>query len=218
VRAATQLTAANERIEALSITPDGQHIAFDSDRAGNRDSYVMAADGSSERVLMSGPSHDFGGRWSPDGKLVVIGSDRSGRVELYVVPREGGTPRQLTRGGGGMRPAWSPDGRWIAFSNDQGAAMMIPANGGEPIEVAPLAREVGGWSDDSREIYARMPLNGSPTLVAINVQTKAVRPLLAFDMPERPPYRPEFVAHGGKLYFTIGRHEADVWTVKLRER
>lgn len=263
VGTATRLTAANERIEAMSITRDGRFLSFDSDRAGNqdiyrmpmnggepvqltrdpaddfnpswspdgteiafhtwragnRDSYVMGADGSNERLLLGGPSHEFGGRWSPDGESIVVASNRSGRVELYAVPREGGTPRQLTRGGGGMRPAWSPDGRWIAFAKEKGDGVaIIPANGGTAVEMSPRGREVGGWSDDGRELYVRMPLNGVSTLVAINVQTRAVRSLLAFDKPDRPPYRPEFVAQGGKLYFTVGRHEADIWTVKLRER
>ncbi|MEO7648152.1 MAG: protein kinase, partial [Gemmatimonadaceae bacterium] len=164
-----------------SWSPDGKEISFHSWRSGNRDAYLMSADGSNERLLLGGPSHEFGGRWSPDGKSLALVSDRSGRGELYIIPRDGGAPRQLTRNGGSMRPFWSPDGRWIAYTRERGIS-IIPAAGGEPISVFPRGRELGGWSPDGRELYARM-LNdtGVGTISAINIVTKQARPLVLFD-------------------------------------
>ncbi len=263
VGAARQLTFANERIEAMSISSDGAWMAFDSDRAGNqdiwkmplaggeaeqltrdpaddfnpswspdgreisfhtwrggnRDAYLISGDGSNERLLLGGPAHEFGGRWSPDGKTLAVASGRSGRGELYLVSRDGGTPRQLTRDRGSLRPFWSADGRWIAYAGETGGIRIVPAAGGQPTVVYPRGHELGGWSPDGRELYARMQNEGGVgTISAINIATKQARSLVLFDQPERPFYRPEFVAHGGKFYFTIGRHEADIWVVKLRQR
>jgi len=261
VGAARQLTFANERIEALSISRDGKWLAFDSDRAGNqdiyrmplaggeaeqltrdpaddfnpawspdgseiafhtwragnRDSHMMSADGSNDRLLWGGPGHEFGGRWSPDGKTLVVSSDRSGRSELYLIPREGGATRQLTRDGGELRPSWSPDGRWIAHFGSGGVRIISP-EGGDAVVVQTRGREIGGWSPDSREIYVRMFVDGGPAIAAINVETKQARSLVRFDRDDRPFYRPEFAVHDGKFYFTIGRHEGDIWVVKLRQR
>src|SRR6202030_4624521 len=54
---------------------------------------------------------------------------------LWSVPREGGESRQLTTGGHEGLPAFSPDGKWIAFSGQYDGnidAYVMPAEGGEP--------------------------------------------------------------------------------------
>jgi dipeptidyl aminopeptidase/acylaminoacyl peptidase len=58
---------------------------------------------------------------SPDGRLVAFLSDRDGWDHLYVVAAGGGEPRQVTHGPFEVsRPAWSPDGRRIAFDTNEG--------------------------------------------------------------------------------------------------
>ncbi|MFW5952034.1 MAG: prolyl oligopeptidase family serine peptidase [Gemmatimonadota bacterium] len=98
---------------------------------------------------------------SPDGQSVVypvtrydLGTDR-GHTDLWLVPVAGGEPRQLTHAeASSSSPAWSPDGRWIAFvsaRNDDGAQVwLMPAAGGEARQLTRLEGGARGpiWSAD----------------------------------------------------------------------
>jgi len=39
-----------------------------------------------------------------------------------------------------------------------------------------------------------------------------------FDDRERPTHRDDFGSDGKTFYFTVGRHEADIWVMDLRKR
>ncbi len=97
---------------------------------------------------------------SPDGRSAVytvtrydMATDR-GQTDLWMVPVTGGEPRQLTHGASASSPAWSPDGRWIAFvsaRNDDGRQLwLMPAAGGEARQLTRREGGVGGpvWSAD----------------------------------------------------------------------
>ena len=67
--------------------PDGQCIAFESYRDGNRDIYVMNADGSEVERLTDSDAWDESPAWSPDGQRIAFDSERDGRPEIYVNER-----------------------------------------------------------------------------------------------------------------------------------
>src|ERR1044072_1758660 len=59
-------------------SPDGNHIAFSSNRDGKSEIYVMNADGSNVQRLTNNLSEDVGPKWSPDGGKILFGSGREG--------------------------------------------------------------------------------------------------------------------------------------------
>lgn len=102
-------------------SPDGQRIAFASNRDGDYEIYTIAADGSDLRQLTHNDASDsHPGSWSPDGTQVAFVSDRDGDPEIYAVAADGSTETRLTTSAGNdSHPAWSPDGMRIAFFSDR---------------------------------------------------------------------------------------------------
>ena len=115
-------------------SPDGNWIAFDSNRNGNEEIYVMSSDGSNVKRLTDTPGkhHSYNPQWSPDGKRIAFSSTRDGSsdnvfesVEIYTMDTDGSNVRRLTHatdeGYTSSDAKWSPDGKKIAFLSGPGA-------------------------------------------------------------------------------------------------
>ena len=82
-----------------SWSPDGERIAFVSDRKGdwaNYDIYVMDADGSNQQKLTNHRGDDWFPSWSPDGERIAFMSERDENTEIYVMDADGGNQKNLT--------------------------------------------------------------------------------------------------------------------------
>jgi len=97
--------------------------------------------------------------WAPDGKSVGFISNISGRNNIWVVPAEGGWPVQLTVSDQRQTaPAWSPDGKWIAYQSDydgdeQWDIFLVSPKTGKVVNLT-QTREIAEmnptWSPDGR--------------------------------------------------------------------
>jgi Tol biopolymer transport system component len=106
-------------------SPDGTLVAFQSNRSGNAEIFVMRADGSdgtTPRRLTFSPGPDAAPEWSPDGTRIAFQSSRTGNSEIWVMNADGTSPTQLTfYAGVDAKPSWSHDGSRIAFHRDVSA-------------------------------------------------------------------------------------------------
>src|SRR5947209_9586426 len=104
-----------------SYSPDGKQIVFCSERDGNRELYIMDADGNNVRKLTNAPGCYNGGPFfSPDGKRVIFRADRKKKdqLQLYVIDADGKNERVLTSDLNWVQwgPYWYKDGKHIIYA------------------------------------------------------------------------------------------------------
>ncbi len=100
-------------------SPDGQRIAFESNRSGSSEIWVCGSEGDNPICLTSFRGPLAGSpSWSPDGKHLAIDCRPEGNADIYVISSDGGQPRRLTSDAAeDIVPSWSRDGHWIYFSS-----------------------------------------------------------------------------------------------------
>ena len=112
----TNLTNSPAWDTAPAWSPDGDQIAFQSNRDGNREIYLMESDGSSQVNLTKHQGDDAAPHWSPNGSKIAFHSDRTGVFNIFVMEADGSELVQLTDSPDwDIEPAWSPYGQHIAF-------------------------------------------------------------------------------------------------------
>ena len=120
---------------------------------GNLDLAVAASLGAEQLTAATG--YDGYVAYSPDSATIAYSSDRSGALEIYVDGlAEGSVPTSLTRGTGhqGIQPAWSPDGRLIAYTELAGNGIwIVPSRGGTARKITEFGAHPT-WSPDGRRI------------------------------------------------------------------
>jgi Tol biopolymer transport system component len=166
--------------DGLAWSADGRWIAF-NDFVGRKKGpfasgiYVVSAAGGVPRKLSVNPergelSVNYRLALSPDGKQVAYASlqGKGGPLHLEAISIEGGPARRLTETTG-SEPAYSPNGRLIAYvtrppdwtagdkggpDREAGGVWVIPAQGGTPVLVADVKSQASYpvWSADAAMI------------------------------------------------------------------
>jgi TolB protein len=112
-----------------SYSPDGNRIAFMSDRSGHPEVYISDADGTNVDIFTA---FDFGDQnyraspdWSPDGRQVTFQTRIDGRFQVFAMTLRDRQPRQLTSEGENEDPSWAPDGRHIVFVSSRSGTRQL---------------------------------------------------------------------------------------------
>ncbi|MDQ7034464.1 MAG: protein kinase, partial [Anaerolineae bacterium] len=116
----TQLTQDPNANNSYPIaSPDGRWIAFQSDRDGDFDIYIMNTGGGQLQRMTFNEVSDRIASWSPDGQWIIYTSDPDGDglYELRRVTLDGLTDELILNNGQRIgHPRYSPDGRYIIFT------------------------------------------------------------------------------------------------------
>jgi Tol biopolymer transport system component/DNA-binding winged helix-turn-helix (wHTH) protein len=160
-------------------SPDGKEICFRSDRSGDEQIWVAAADGSRPQQVTDGHLNPSVGRWSPDGRSIVFNDSR--RMDQYVTSRDANgkwTVRPL--GVKGTHPVYSKSGDSIYFGRNDSAVeaiLRVSAAGGAPVEIAKTHGLSFGLSADGRDLYFVHDL-ADTRLWKMSLATGSLTPLL----------------------------------------
>src|SRR5579863_8745444 len=82
------------------FSPDGQWIAFLSDREGSENVWIMKADGTGAKQVSKDPNNEFASpSWDPSGKYIYVSKTKFGigPREIWMYHVDGGTGVQITK-------------------------------------------------------------------------------------------------------------------------
>lgn len=198
------------------FSKDGQWITFDSQRDGNREVYVMAADGSKQRRITYHEASDGTPAISPDGKSIVFQSNRiqeyggDRRQDLWMVDFEADRPpTRLTKDpADDAFPAFSPDGRWIVFSSSRdGGNVNIYRLSTEDATVEQLTTHVANdlwpnYSPDGKHIIFFSKRDNNDDLYMIPAEGGESQRLTTHDSSD---FAPSFFPNSNRIVFISTR-------------
>lgn len=213
----------------LSLSPDGSKLAY---AAEGKDIYILDIE-SGTSVPLQGASDpgviETMPAWSPDGGTLAfvraLGETRGYALavpcDIYTVPSGGGVATLLPGAGGSgfnYYPAYSPDGRWLAFTyHAEGSTTradptaeiyLIPAQGGEANRLAandfPSGQELKNvsnswpsWSPDGRFLAFNSKRNGNQfdifiTTIDPDGNSGPAKPLAEASQPDAFEHLPQW--------------------------
>ncbi len=198
---------------APAFSPDGKSISFISSADFEQsETYIVPAEGGEPRKIMD---RTFGvgyPSWSPDSRFVITPSFkpystryREGMNYYNIVPSVSGASRTVVpapdlpigkRAGDG--PAWSPDGRQIAFvTNEYLYVMPVSANGdptGPPRQITNELTDSISWAGSNQILYM-----ATDRLKLVDVASRSVKDIPVNLTWQRRIATGRTVVHAGRL-------------------
>jgi TolB protein len=196
-------------------------IAFQTNRDGNLEIYVMNGDGSGLTDLTQSPAGDDMPVWSPDGSKILFGTDRDGNDEIYVMNADGSDPTNLTNNPAQEETGdWSPDGKKIVFSSDRDGnneiyVMNADGSGQTNLTKSPAAEDsFPVWSRDGKQIgFTSDREDGNPDIYVMD--SDGSNPTRLTQGPGEETF-PHWSPDGKKIVYAAGR-SSPMWDAILGE-
>jgi Tol biopolymer transport system component len=158
-----QVVAGSRENTRGAWSPDGDRIAFGSDRTGEMNLWLLSLRDGKTRRLTTGAGGDYQPNWSPDARSLVFFSGRAGAIDIWRYDFDGDVLTRLTRGEGiNINPFFSPDGKRIAFQSDRDGRLEVFVMNADGTNVKQLTTVGAGghflrWSADGARVVFRSP-------------------------------------------------------------
>ncbi|HTI63232.1 MAG TPA: protein kinase [Gemmatimonadaceae bacterium] len=213
----------------VAWSPDAKEIAFHRFHGERRQIFVSPVEGGAAVPVTDGSEDDRSPEWSPNGRQLLMlenwGTKPAVRVTTRGADGRWSRPRTIPIVIGGDTIAsglsdWSPDGRFIACGCGEGGIVIAPVNGGPARRLASTFSTAGWafpqWSADGRTVYYVSEDSGRVVaVVGVPVNGGPDRAVVRFDDPTRPWHRYGFRVRAGRIFFTLGSRESDVWVADV---
>ncbi len=138
------------------FSPDGEKLAYMSDRLGTLEIWVSDRDGR-HAFQLTGVGYAGTPRWSPDGESIAFDSDHLGQNKIVTVSLRQGTPHTLIpQSFSGNCPNWSRDGKSVYFASEHTGVYQVwkvPAAGGTPVQLTKQGGHAAWESPDGKTVY-----------------------------------------------------------------
>lgn len=188
-----------------SFSPDGQSVLFTSTRTGQKQLFrVQLATGRVTQLTRGPRSHEYG-VFSPDGSKIALLSNHFGSRELCIMNADGAGLKRVTEGGHGLdeRPAWSPDGRFLAFDWGRKGSQDIwlvelASRQFSRVTTEPSFEAWPSWSPDGKQLVFVARRGATSDLFVIERDGSGERPL---HRSVRFKYAPAWSPDGGSVVF-----------------
>ena len=221
--ASTQITFTAEGNNNPVWAPDGKHLVY----ASPKGIWWTRADGSSQPVrLLEATSFATPGSFTPDGKLLAFQRTGEGRApDICVLPIDSsdldhpkpGTPQVVVRSElPEMDPAFSPDGRWMAYVSAESGDLQVyvrpyPAQGGK-WHISTSSGRFPVWSRNGKELFYET-LDGRIMVVEYTTKDQTFSAGMPRQWSTTPifvtgPYQNLDLAPDGKRFVTISGESA----------
>jgi Tol biopolymer transport system component len=181
-------------------SPDSRHIAFHSARKIMRQ--PASAAGPADVLLASAPG-TYPTAWAPDGRTLLLNqvSPAGAGADLWALDVGTKTARALLTGPSNQSfGRFSPDGRWIAYMDDESGryeinVMAYPA-ADQRITVSTNGGIFPVWSHDGREIFYRQEFAVLAVPVNAGAELRVGKPQVLFEGP--------YIGFGADFSFDVG--------------
>jgi Tol biopolymer transport system component/predicted Ser/Thr protein kinase len=212
-RQITSGVARRDGAKGLSWTPDGR-IVFSSGASGNLEIWIANADGSASRQLTSDRGVVAYPCACPGGRTILFTSLRvTGSAHVWRMDPEGGSLRQVTSGSGELFSECSPDGKWLAYTQNLASPTLwkAPLEGGKPIHLGEEVASYPSVSPDGKQIAAVLYGKDKPG-VAIR-SSEGGKPSQYLDLPAG---QVRWSADGAALLYAKSEAGAsNIWVQRL---
>ncbi len=216
----SQLTNDAFKDQAARWSPDGQRIAFYSDRTGQLEIWTINVDGFGLQQLTRSPGAHYP-VWSPDGSLMAYSTHRPNGAFVFEpgTPWDEQTPRPLPLIADETQTfevwSWSPDGRFLAGQRHRTdlshAGVGIHELGTDAIDWLTDFGEWPVWLSDSR----RLLFSHHGNLFLIDSAIREPREILS--SPQSNLGSVGLSSDNRTLYLGYMEREADIWLMTLDE-
>jgi len=194
------------------FSPDGEWVAFSSNRSGNLDIWEISTKTAALRRMTEDAADDWDPGFTREGNL-IWSSGRTGHLEIWMADPDGGSPRQVTRSAtDSENPTATPDG-WILFAQtntpDAGLWKIRPDGTGAahvgPCMNVPETSPDGRWAACPRLDGSTVQTVHVPDATVGKFEIHSAHPRITEVQIGRTRWSPD----GKRLYF-VGQDESGV--------